>query len=159
MVTCLLYEYAADLVIYLPMDMDIFVENLNRKDIIVEGFTSEVVARNDRGDIILTNLTGPIVAENDAGNVNIRFSELSQSSPTSIVVVSGDIDISMPRDAQANITSKVNRGEFYTDFDINPIFEKNDRSDARKFVGKLNDGGVGLFLHNLKGDIYLRKPQ
>lgn len=159
MVTGLLNEYAAELVLYLPRNMDIYVKSMNRNDIIVDGFTSEVVARNNRGEIILTNLTGPIVAENGSGNVNIRFSELSQSSPTSIVVVSGDIDISMPLDAQVNITSKVNRGEFYTDFDINPIFEGNDRTNARKVVGKLNDGGVGLFLHNLKGDIYLRKPQ
>jgi len=156
-VTSLLNRRAAPFVLYLPAGIDLYVESLTTSDITINGFTSEVEVKNFKGEIILTNLTGPIVAENDKGNILVTFSSLNQSSPTSIVTVSGDIDIALPKDVQANIVSKIPTGEFYTDFDLNQTVERNPRTNARTVKGTLNNGGVELFIQNFNGNVYLRK--
>lgn len=156
-VTSLLNRESFELILYLPKQMNIYVESLLNNDIFVTGFSSEIVAKNQTGDIILNDLTGPVVAENRDGNVEVVFSTLNQSSPTSIVAVNGDIEIKMPSNTKANITSKIPMGDFFTNFDFNPSIKKNARTKARTVTGKLNEGGVEIFLQTLKGNIYLRK--
>lgn len=151
----LLDRKASALVIHLPKSMNIYVESLVNSDITINGFESEIEAKNHTGDIFLTDLTGPIVAENVNGDVSIVFSELSQKSPTSIVVVNGNIEIEMSKHSKANITSKITGGEFYTDFEMNPTIKR--KANTRSITGKINKGGVEVFLRNLEGNIYLKK--
>ena len=147
----------ANLVVYLPKSMDMFVESLDNNEIYIDGFSSEIEVINYQGATILTNITGPIVAENNNGNIIVEFYELNRESPTSIVAENGDIDIKMPANAAANITSKTPRGDFFTDFDVVMEKERVTRSSGRSVKGKLNNGGVEINLQNLKGNIYLRK--
>ncbi len=147
----------ANLVIYLPKTMDMLVESLANNEIYIDGFSSEIEAINYQGATILTNITGPIVAENNNGNITVQFYELSQVSPTSIVAENGDIEITMPANTTANITSKTPRGDLFTDFDLVMEKKRVTRPNGRSVKGKLNNGGVEISLQNLKGNIYLRK--
>ena len=147
----------SNLIIHLPKNMNISVESLANNDIYIDGFDSEIEAINHLGEIRLTNLTGPIVAENNNGNVTAEFSELNQSSPTSIIASNGEIDIKLPATTPANITSKILRGDLYTDFDFSQREENSTRRGTRSIIGELNNGGVNIFLQNLKGNIYIRK--
>lgn len=157
LVTGLRERREGGLVIYLPKTMDISVESLANNEIYVTGFSSEIETINYHGATILVDITGPIVVENGNGNVSIQFKELNQSSPMSVVTENGDIDIKLPATTQANITSKVPRGEFYTDFDFERISKSEARAYNRSVKGKINSGGVEINLQNLKGNIYLRK--
>lgn len=145
-----------DLVVNIPRDMDISLEIIDNNDIYLEGFTSTVEAKVHNGGIYLKNVTGPIVAENKVGEISVVFGELNQSYPMSIVSMNGDIDISIPSGAKANVTVKVPRGDFMTDFDVNRKEDFEGRV-ARSIQTKINGGGVELMLHTLKGNIYLRK--
>ncbi len=111
-------------------------------------------------DIILENVTGPIVASSISGNIEITVSELSQKGPTSISVVSGYIDLTLPADAQADLILGTISGEIYTNMNINRIGE--DDSDlsmigGRTIRGTINGGGVKVELKTISGTIYVRK--
>jgi hypothetical protein len=147
----------ANLVVYLPKSMNISVESLANNEIYINGFSSEIEAINYQGATILANITGPIVTQNNNGNITVKFDKVNQLSPMSIVAENGDIDIRMPPNAIANITSKTPRGEFYTNFNLEIVNKKRTRTNRRSVKGKLNNGGVEITLQNLKGNIYLRK--
>ena len=152
-VTSLHGELADELIIYLPRSIDITISSLMRSTISIEGFESEVVARNHKGDIRMKNVTGPIVAQNEVGDIIIQFKELSQISPSSIVMENGEVDITFPKSTKVTIESKMRSGKLYSNFDL------GDKSKGRSNTIKLNGGGIQLFLQSLAGDIRLREAQ
>jgi hypothetical protein len=145
----------SNLVVYLPKTMNISIESLANNEIYIDGFSSEIEAINHQGATVLANISGPIVTENSNGNITVYFYELSQLSPSSIVAENGDIEIRLPANVNANVTSKTPRGEFFTDFDL--VKDNSNLRNSRRLQGLLNDGGVEIDLQNLKGDIYLIK--
>lgn len=152
-VTSLHEELADELIIYLPRSIDITISSLMRSTISIEGFESEIVARNHKGNISMKNVTGPIVAQNEAGDIIIQFKELSQVSPSSIVMENGDVDITFPKNTKVTIESKLRVGKLYSNFDL------GDKSKGRSKTTNLNGGGIQLFLQSLAGDIRLREEQ
>ncbi|MEO1030343.1 MAG: DUF4097 family beta strand repeat-containing protein, partial [Bacteroidota bacterium] len=148
-------------IVYLPKTMKVYVENLWNNDISISGFTSEIEAKADNGDIKIENVNGPVIVENARGHTEIIFSEVSQSSPMSIINSHGDIDITLPSDTNADIEISAERGELYTDFNLVAIENYNnddgERMDSRYIKSKLNEGGVSISIVSSRGDVYLRK--
>ena len=152
-VTSLHEELANELVIYLPRSINITISSLMRSTISIEGFDGEIVARNHKGDISMKNVTGPIVAQNENGDVIIQFKELSQVSPSSIVMENGDVDITFPKSTRVTIESKLRFGKLYSNFDL------GDKSKNRSRTTALNGGGAQLFLQSIAGDVRLREAE
>ena len=152
-VTSLHEEFANELIIYLPRSINITISSLLRSTISIEGFDSEIVARNHKGDIKMKDVTGPVVAQNEVGDIIIQFKELSQVSPSSIVMENGDVDITFPKSTKVTIESKLRSGKLHSNFDL------GDKSTGRSKTTKLNGGGIQLFLQSLAGNIRLREGQ
>lgn len=129
-------------------------ENVEIKD--MEG---EVEVASLNGDIKCTNVTGPLVLNSISGNIDINISKLNQNSPTSISLISGDLDITLPVNSPANLELSTMTGTTYTDFDIKPETKNGDlkRIGGSNIETKLNGGGVSVSLSCTSGNIYLRK--
>jgi DUF4097 and DUF4098 domain-containing protein YvlB len=87
--------------------------------------------------------------------------ELSQMGPTSISLVSGFIDITMPDDSPADLYLSSISGEIYTNLDVEIMGNNKENMQrlggGRNIRGTLNGGGVEVNLKTISGDIYLRK--
>lgn len=146
-----------------PNRVRVMVEEVNwgGGDFEMRNLQGEIEIKSKNGDMKLVNITGPVIASSTSGDMEITMDALSQVGPTSISLVSGFIDISMPADAQANFYLNSISGEIYTDLDISLGGEGEDNmrrlGGGRKIEGTLNGGGVEVSLKTISGDIYLRR--
>lgn len=147
--------------IMVPNRVHLMVEQVNfgGGDFEISNHGGEIEVKSKTGDINLSNITGPVTASSVSGDVEIEFSELSQANPTSISLVSGFIDISIPGNSRANFNLGSVSGEVYTDLDIELEGRANSsmsRLGGGQINGTLNGGGVEVRLKSISGDIYLR---
>lgn len=117
----------------------------------------------------IIDISGPIVAQAYSGDSYIEFSSLNQLKASSIKTMSGKITLSLPQSVNCDIMQSSYSGEFNSEFDLkdkkvempdpevrNKMTVTNDEADI-KTSGKINNGGVKLFLRSFSGDINLIK--
>lgn len=108
--------------------------------------------------IDLKNVTGPLVVSTISGGVNIVFSEVAKDKPISISAISGEVDVTLPAKAPVDLEMSTISGSMYSDFDLSSSKDKDmQRVGGGNIRAKLNGGGTSLNLHNISGNIYLRK--
>lgn len=127
-------------------------------DVKIEGMENEVEAKSQVGDLVFINVTGPIVAHTLSSDLEVTFTSLKQTSPSSISSTSGDIDVTLPAGTKGTFKMATVSGGVYTDLD----FDLGEDAGKRRMMGqnatgKLNGGGVEVLLKTVSGDIYVRK--
>lgn len=129
----------------------------------IENYLGEMEITALNSQIKMKNVTGPVVANATNGNVEIVFSKLTPEKPNSILSVNGFVDVTLPKDAAANLQLNTVNGEAYTDWDIKV---DKDASAAMPVIGNMNmfnlegtinGGGNPIEIQSVNGDIYLRK--
>lgn len=130
-------------------------------DLLVKGMNNEVEAKSQSGDIKFVDVTGPIIAHTLSSDIDVVFTSINQSTPTSISSTSGDIDITLPAGAKGTFSMSSISGEVYTDMD----FDFSTEKDLKRFGGgmsasaTLGGGGVDVSLKSVSGDIFIRKAK
>ena len=108
--------------------------------------------------IDLKNVTGPLVISTISGGVNVVFSEIVKGKPISISAISGEVDVTMPAKAAVDLEMSTISGGMYSDFDLTSGKDKDmQRVGGGNIKAQLNGGGTSLNLHDISGNIYLRK--
>ncbi len=133
---------------------------LSSESIKVKNSKNELEIKAFNTDILLDNVTGPAIISTVKGNIEGSFSELNQENPSSISVVSGHIDLSLPAKTRASLDISTISGRAYTDFDFE--HEKEEPQNVKRIgggniKGNINNGGVQMILKTVSGDVYLRK--
>lgn len=152
-----------DFRLMVPNRIRVMIEEVNwgGGDFELRNLRGEIEIKSKNGDMQLENITGPIIASSTSGDIEITMDELSQLGPTSISLVSGFIDITLPADSKAGLHLSSISGEIYTDLDIHIGGDRENNmrrlGGGRKIEGTLNGGGVEVSLKTISGDIYLRK--
>lgn len=139
--------------------------------IIVKDFENELEISTNYHDIQLENVTGPMAVKTLYGNIEGTFKQLSQKGSVSIYSVYELVDITLPKNAKANVSLSTPYGDVYTDAPI--MVEKVQNvntgngaggsvyscspSKSSTINGKLNGGGVELSIKSSYEDIYLRQ--
>jgi hypothetical protein len=83
-------------------------------DITVTGVSGELSVQTMNGDIALHQVGGSIVAHALHGKITAAISQLG-TKPSSFSSLNGDIDITLPADARANLRLQDDRGGVYLD--------------------------------------------
>jgi len=123
----------------------------------IKNVSAEIEASVKHNGIRLEDVTGPMTINSVHGKIEAIFSSVSQSNPISIISVHGLVDVSLPSNTKANLKMEAKYGELLTNMDIE--FNKTDdelRSFSSKVNGKLNGGGVEIYLVSNHGNVYLR---
>lgn len=113
------------------------------------------------GDAQLTNVTGPIVASSTNGDITVRFSG-PQTAPSSISLINGALDVTLPAATKANLTMRSMSGEIYSGFELNTEKAPDELrrvGGGHTISGSLNGGGAQMALKTINGDIFLRKAK
>ncbi len=160
-----------DLSITVPVHSSLILRTVNGRDISVAGVDGELDVDNVNGSVTLTNVSGTVVAHALNGRVLVKFNKINREKPMSFSSLNGDIDVTFPADLKANVTLSSDRGEVYSDFDVQlqkgPSEPKVEDSRGRggkyrvrmdsSVRGTINGGGQEIKFKTVQGNIYLRK--
>jgi DUF4097 and DUF4098 domain-containing protein YvlB len=161
---------AIDLTISVPVHTSLKLSAVNSGDIVVTGVDGELDVNDVNGSVTLNNVSGSAVAHALNGRVLVTFARINQK-PMAFSSLNGDIDVTFPADLKANLSLKSDRGEIFSDFDVQVQASAPQQTieDGRGHGGKyrvridktvhgtINGGGPELQFTNFNGGIYIRK--
>lgn len=159
-----------DLSISVPVHTSLKLNAVNSGDIVVTGVDGELDVNDVNGSVTLNSVSGSAVAHALNGRVLVTFNHINQK-PMAFSSLNGDIDVTFPADLKANLSLKSDRGEIFSDFDVQvqATAPQQTVEDSRKDGGKyrvqidkavhgtIGGGGPEMQFTNFNGSIYIRK--
>lgn len=142
-------------------NLQIVAKSYNCNKISVTNFKGELELKSDYASVNLDNVTGPVVCNATYGGVKASFNKVNQEKPISIISTYSKVDVSLPEGTKADLHLESNYGNIYSDLDI--AYDKKGVDDesmwsmGKNINGKVNGGGVEIYLKSPYSNIYLRK--
>ena len=138
----------------------------------VESVEGDLEVSNVNGEVRLNAVTGSVVAHAQNGNLFAVFRELA-NKPMSFTSMNGNVDVTLPASAKANLRIRSDRGNAWTDFDLqmrapnSPRVEDSQTRGGGQFRiltdttvnATINGGGTDLDVRTLNGNIFVRKAK
>lgn len=162
------WKRRTDLNIKVPTNFDLHLHTVHGI-IDVKNVNGEMEVSGVNGGISLDEINGSAVCNTVNGDVVVRFKEITTEIPMSFVTLNGNVDITFPGEAGISAKMKSERGEIYTDFDMDtengkPQVKRGDDCDCEFEIsvnswtfGDINGGGAEMTFKNMNGDILIRK--
>lgn len=164
------YMRPIDLTISVPVHTSLKLSAVNDGNIVVTGVDGELDVNDVNGSVTLNNVSGSAVAHALNGRLLATFTRTNQK-PMAFSSLNGDIDVTFPADLKANLSLKSDRGEIFSDFDVQvqataPQQTVEDgRGHGGRYVvkidkavhGTIGGGGPEMQFTNFNGSIYIRK--
>ena len=155
--------------IKIPQRFNLRLTTVNNK-ITVENVNGELEINNVNGPIELTNISGSAVANTVNGNLTATFKGVDSNKPMAFSTLNGRVDVTFPNSAKANLKMKTDRGDIFSDFDIDidkaqPKASRSSQSGMYRVTiedwvyGKINGGGPEVMMKSMQGSIYVRKAK
>ena len=146
------------------------VGTVNNGSVTVSNVSGELEISNVNGPITATGVSGSVVANTVNGNVIVTFKSIDPKAPMAFSTLNGNVDVTFPADTKANVKLKSDRGEVYSDFDVDvdksqPKVNKTSEGHMQRIsiedwvYGKINGGGPEMMMKNMQGNIYVRKAK
>ncbi len=159
------YKYT----IFIPQGMAVSIDYHSpfaSSDINVDSYKGNLEIKTLSASVKLTECSGPFTVNSISGNVEVVFSNISQTAPSSLASVSGLIDVSIAESDKATIEISNITGNVYNNLNLtsNTKTKEDKRAEGMRYIKNnsgnnytLNGGGQKLFLKSVSGNIYLRK--
>jgi hypothetical protein len=165
------WQKPVNLVIKVPSNgATLKLSTVNNGDISVSNINGELEVDNTNGAVLLTNVAGSVVANTVNGAMTVSFKSVDPKAPMAFTTLNGKVDVTFPADVKVNIKAKSDRGEVYSDFDVDvdktaPKVNKTTEKGLYKInvedwiQGKINGGGPEMLMKTMNGNIYIRKAK
>lgn len=151
-----------------PKNFSAKLSTVNQGKIIIEGLEGDLEVKNVNNDIKATRIAGSISANTVNGDLTVELVSIDKNKPMAFSTLNGDIDVSFPKNIKALLNIQNDRGEIYTDFDVDltrtkpEVQERRDGSVYKvtvenRLYGKINGGGSEVRFNTMNGDIYIRQ--
>jgi len=153
-----------------PAETNVKLRATNNGNIEVEGISGEIDVNCLNGAVTVTNVSGAVLAHSLNGKVLVTLNRVTPNKPMSFSTLNGDVDVTLPADAKANLKLKSENGDIYSDFEISlspaarePVVKgtsgkgKYKVSFDKAVTGTINGGGPEMQFTTLNGRIYIRK--
>jgi hypothetical protein len=160
------------LTIKVPRKFSLKLNTVNDGDILVENVTGNLEVNNVNGYVKLKNVGGSVVASTVNDDVVVNFTEVTPNTPMAFTTLNGNVDITFPANVKTNIKVKSDRGEVYSDFEVevdkttSKIKQFADGEKGTYVIkkddwtyGKINGGGAEMMMKTMNGDIFIRKAK
>jgi hypothetical protein len=160
-----------------PAATSVELRSVNGGQITVEGINGSIDVNNVNGSIRIADAGGPVIAHATNGRVVATLRQVPSGKPMSFTSFNGNVDVTLPGSAKANLKMRSDRGDVYTDFEVQTTGaptpqarQSGDRGSRdsrgryrldmdRSIYGTINGGGADFELRTFNGNIYLRKAQ
>jgi DUF4097 and DUF4098 domain-containing protein YvlB len=164
-------QKSSDMVLTVPVHTSLSLHTVNGGDINVTGVDGEIDVNNVNGSVTLKDIAGSAVAHALNGRLTASFTRVDPQKAMSFSSLNGNIDVTFPPDIKATVIMRSDRGEVYSDFDIQlqanspPAVEDQRHEGKGRYVvrvertvrGNINGGGQEIQFKNFNGNIYIRK--
>ncbi len=160
------YEVTYDFVIEVPTDTDLQLETVVNGDVEITAVAGRHDVSNVTGDVRLRGVSGSGRFETVSGSVSGTFAG-QPSGPSKWKTVSGDLDIALTPDLDADFLLASSWGEIWSEFPVEPLPALPARTSTHKgkFVlsaangarFRVGAGGPELHFETLSGDARIRK--
>lgn len=162
------YEAAYDFVLEVPSDTNLRLRTVVDGNVEVVAVTGEHDISNVTGDVELDRVGGSGRFHTVSGSVSGTFAG-QPNGPSEWKTVSGDVEIRLPADLDADLLLASKWGEIWSEYALDPLPALPAKSSTRHgtFVIKtdqgarfrVGEGGAELRFETLSGDIRVRKQQ
>jgi hypothetical protein len=150
-----------------PARTDVTLRGLNGELLAVENVEGEIEVSHQNGRVRLTNVAGSVVAQSQNGDVHVLLTRLAGDKAMSFISFNGNVDVTLPSAARANLKMRSDNGAIFTDFDVEvgqaeqpQPSRQNGRFRIeldRTITGTINGGGPEFELRTFNGNVYLRR--
>ena len=106
------------LAIQVPAATSLVLRAVNGGGVEVDGVNGAIEVNNVNGSIRLTNVGGAVIAHATNGRVTASLRQLPADKPMAFTSFNGDVDVTLPGTTKANLKMRSDRGDVYTDFDV-----------------------------------------
>jgi DUF4097 and DUF4098 domain-containing protein YvlB len=163
-----IFSGGVDLIIQVPVQTAVNVKTMSGREILIENIAGEIEANNMNGQVNIVNVSGSVVAHSMNGKVTASLSTVMPDKAMSFSTFNGDIDVTLPAAIKANVKMKTDRGDMFTDFEIQlapsgpSVVEKGKKNSYRlrsdrTTAGSINGGGPEIQFTSFNGDIVIHK--
>ncbi len=157
-----------NLLIKVPRKFNLQLSVINGGDIVIEGVHGSIEASNINGAVKMNNIVGDASVNTVNGTIFVDFDAISPQTPMAFTTINGKIEIVLPASTNANLKFQTDRGEVYSDFDMEmlkstSVVKKNKENGVYNIIKegwsnmKINSGGSEFMLKSMNGDIYIKK--
>jgi hypothetical protein len=158
-----------DVELQVPTRVNLNLSAHNNGDIVVENADGDIEVTNHNGAITLNNVAGSVVANSHNGDVKVTLTRITTEKVMAFVSFNGDVDVTLPATAKANLKLRSDNGEIYTGFDVQvkgaapPTTSGGPNGRGRRIeinqsiYGTINGGGPEFELRTYNGNIYVRR--
>jgi hypothetical protein len=159
-----------DFELLVPTRTNLTLNVVNGGNIVVENVEGELELENTNGSITATNVAGTVIANTTNGNVTARMTSLAAKQPMAFTSLNGNVDVTLPASARANLRLRSDMGEVLSDFDVQmrpsaPATINDNRRGGGRFqievnksiFGTINGGGPEIEMRTFNGNVFLRK--
>ena len=146
-------KQTVDISIRVPYTTSVSISAHENGDVRVENVSGEIEVSNHAGNIDLAGISGAVVAHAYEGEIKAVFKSVSPDLPMSFTSWQGDIDVTLPSAAKANLKMKSGQGEVYTDFDLQIVRNPDEGFDFD------SDKLKNLKRESLRSFYYLSPPK
>jgi DUF4097 and DUF4098 domain-containing protein YvlB len=122
----------------------------------VEGLTNDVHAGSINGNVSALGLLGEAKISTVNGNLEASFNQLSAAKSISLTSVNGNLTITIPSDASANLRASNVHGGIQNDFGL-PV--RKGEYVGYDLSGNLGAGATRIKLGNVNGLITIRRAE
>ncbi|UZR95772.1 hypothetical protein [Chondrinema litorale] len=154
--------------IMVPIDFSLNIHTVNNGDIVIKNINGEIEANNVNGAVFLSEISGSVVASSINGKIEVGFNKITPDVPMAFSSLNGKIEVTFPSNVKATAKIRSDRGEVYSDFEMNilpikPKVEKKEGGSYKKYsidnwvFGEINGGGPEFLFKNMNGNIYIKK--
>ena len=152
-----------------PQHSNLKLSTVNGGDILVENVDGEIDVSNTNGGITLNGVAGMVNAGTTNGNVRATLTRVTAQKEMSFTSLNGTVDVTLPPSTKANLRMRSDRGDVYSDFDVQlapstAVVQENRDSNGRyrvsrnrSIIGAINGGGPEFELRTFNSNVYVRK--
>lgn len=120
----------------------------------VSGVSGRLKASSVSGDVDVKEVTGAVSASSVSGDVEVEISRFEGNDDMKFTSVSGDVNVRLPSNLDAEVDMSSLSGSVRTDF---PIEVRRDRYTSRQSAhGRLGDGSRNLRMSSVSGSLTLK---
>ena len=147
-----------------PRRAKLDLSTVNEGAIVVRDIVGDLQLENVNGPITATNINGSVIAESVNNPIAVGLAGVAAGGATSLSSLNGDITLTLPASAKAELHLDTSRGEIVSDFelDVKPSKPRIERNETRGgvsvrmedvIVATVNGGGPVIRVKTLNGTI------
>lgn len=151
-----------------PRRTQLNLSTTNDGAITVRDIVGDLELENINGPITATNITGSVIAESVNNPIVVGLAGVTAGGATSLSSLNGDVTLTLPASAKAELHLDTSRGEIVSDFelDVKPSKPRIERNESRGgvsvrmedvIVATVNGGGPVIRVKTLNGTIKIAK--